>query len=150
VIRQCPGLHSSCTAASRRSYKGLVAGLPHQERYDNILPKSPSIHINAWERVLHDLPIPPQSVQTPVYQSGRRDMPCLTHWHIWLCHMEVGRTLILSPSTYIYTYCTRAMTPCPIQEPPCPEYNNAHINPITHPAAVTSYSQCKECPSLHL
>jgi hypothetical protein len=27
-------------------------------------------------------------------------MPCLTHWHIWLCHMEVGRTLVLSPSTY--------------------------------------------------
>jgi hypothetical protein len=26
-------------------------------------------------------------------------MPCLTHWHIWLCHMEVGRTLVLSPST---------------------------------------------------
>jgi hypothetical protein len=27
-------------------------------------------------------------------------MPCLTHWHIRLCHMEVGRTLVLSPSTY--------------------------------------------------
>jgi hypothetical protein len=25
---------------------------------------------------------------------------CLTHWHIWLCHTEVGRTLVLSPSTY--------------------------------------------------
>jgi hypothetical protein len=24
---------------------------------------------------------------------------CLTHWHIWLCHMEVGRTLVLSTST---------------------------------------------------
>jgi hypothetical protein len=29
-------------------------------------------------------------------------MPCLTHWHIWLCHMDVGRTLVLSPSTYKY------------------------------------------------
>jgi hypothetical protein len=24
--------------------------------------------------------------------------PCLTRWHIWLCHMEVGRTLVLNPS----------------------------------------------------
>jgi hypothetical protein len=24
----------------------------------------------------------------------------LTHWHLWLCHMEVGRTLVLSQSTY--------------------------------------------------
>jgi hypothetical protein len=30
-----------------------------------------------------------------------RGMPCLTHWRIWLCHMEVGRTLVvLSPRTY--------------------------------------------------
>jgi hypothetical protein len=28
--------------------------------------------------------------------KGGQDMP----WHIWLCHMEVGRTLVLSPSTY--------------------------------------------------
>jgi hypothetical protein len=26
-------------------------------------------------------------------------VPCLTHWHIWLCLMEVGNTLVLSPST---------------------------------------------------
>jgi hypothetical protein len=30
-------------------------------------------------------------------------MPCLTHWHIWLCHMEVGRTLVLSPTQSTYS-----------------------------------------------
>jgi hypothetical protein len=28
------------------------------------------------------------------------DMPCLTQWYIWPSHTEVGRTLVLSPSTY--------------------------------------------------
>jgi hypothetical protein len=37
-----------------------------------------------------------------VLAVSRQGMPCLTHWHIWLCHMEVGRTLVLSPSTYKY------------------------------------------------
>jgi hypothetical protein len=30
-------------------------------------------------------------------------MPCLTHWRIWLCHMEVGRTLVWSSCTYKQT-----------------------------------------------
>jgi hypothetical protein len=28
------------------------------------------------------------------------DMPCLIHWHSWLCHAEVGRTLVSRPSGY--------------------------------------------------
>jgi hypothetical protein len=31
---------------------------------------------------------------------GRRGIGCLTHWRIWLCHMDDGRPLVLSPSTY--------------------------------------------------
>jgi hypothetical protein len=27
-------------------------------------------------------------------------MPCVTCWHVWLCHKGSGRTLVLSPSTY--------------------------------------------------